>query len=344
MFRRALQTNLSSLRSYSSNLEKPPLQLVAELRRRTDVSIAKAREALSSSNNNVECALEWLRKDIVASGSQKATKVAARIAKEGLISVSILSNGSGVQMVTGGLRAAMVELNCETDFVGRNELFGHLAADIAHTAAFISESPSEPADEMLTRCSLDMLNEAPLVCRNPQARFSSNTVARAIRDLVAKVGEKIYLRRAVTVVRNPLTQSNLGLRLGSYVHGSVHHPSQGRLAALAIIALKSPRLSNLLLSESFAKDLESLQRSLSRQIVGFDTQRVRSLTSSKDETALYDQPFLMMNAGSSDDSVGKVLRRWAQEKGVTIDGEEETGVEVLEFAKWVVGGGDSGVH
>jgi elongation factor Ts len=328
---------LSSLRAFStSHPTKPSLKLVAELRKLTEVSITKAREALSATNNDVTAALDWLQKDLVTSGAKKAAKVEGRIAREGLVSVSVLSQGWGDRRGMGSVRAAMVELNCETDFVGRNELFRKLAADIAHTAAFISDRPpaTGPAS-LLQPCPLDVLNGAPLLSQGNLQTSPSSTVASSIRDLIAKVGEKISLRRAVAVVQNPLTQTDLGLRLGSYVHGSVH-PSQGRIGALALIALKSPKLLDLLSSDAFIDDLENLQRALSRQIVGFDTRSIRPPPGTKDETALYEQPFMMMT-GTSGETVEAVLRDWVKEKGLMADGDEQTGIEAVEFTKWTVG-------
>jgi elongation factor Ts len=329
------------LRFYSTSPpEKPSLKLVAELRKLTEVSITKAREALSASNNDVVSALAWLQKDLITSGAKKAAKVQGRVAGEGLVSVSVLSGGAGLRagLGSGSIRAAMVELNCETDFVGRNDLFGKLATDIAHTAAFISDPVG--SDTLFRPCPLDALNDAPLISQaDPQSR-SSSTVGSAVRDMIAKVGEKISLRRAITVVRDPLpqTQPELGLRLASYVHGSINVPSQGRIGALAILALKAPGLYSLLSSDTFREDLERLERSLGRQIVGFDTRLIRSPADAKDETALYEQPFMMLAGEFSGQPVHEVLRSWARQRGFWENGSREAGgLEVLEFVKWTVG-------
>src|SRR6266446_3815164 len=117
---------LSSFRFYSTSAEKPPLKLVAELRKLTEVSITKAREALAASNNDVSAALKWLQNDLAVSGAKKAAKVAHRTAGEGLVGASVLPRRTGSS--PGGVRAALVELNCETDFVARNALFGRLVA------------------------------------------------------------------------------------------------------------------------------------------------------------------------------------------------------------------------
>src|SRR6266403_4324277 len=80
---------------------------------------------------------------LAISGAKKAAKVSHRTAGEGLVGASVLSRGTGSS--PGGVRAALVELNCETDFVARNALFGRLVADVAHTAAFLAESGSNEA-------------------------------------------------------------------------------------------------------------------------------------------------------------------------------------------------------
>jgi elongation factor Ts len=116
---------IAPIRFYSKSAEKPSnVRLVAELRKLTEVSITKAREALAASNNDVSAALQWLQNDLAVSGAKKAAKVAHRAASEGLVCASVLSHGTGSSLSSGahgyghgGLRAALVELNCETDFV-----------------------------------------------------------------------------------------------------------------------------------------------------------------------------------------------------------------------------------
>ncbi|THG94581.1 hypothetical protein EW026_g6924 [Hermanssonia centrifuga] len=336
MFKTRAATFLPYFRLYStSQPTKPSIKLVAELRKLTEVSLSKAREALVASNNDVDAALKWLQEDLEVSGAKKAAKLEGRTTNEGLIGMSVLSSGAGSRTGrgSGGVRAAMVELNCETDFVARNDLFGKLLADIAHTAAYISE----PADSvnLLNPCSLELLQEAPLLSQNGEQAETQSTVASAIRELVTKVGEKISLRRAATVVQDPLPRE-LGLRVATYSHGSVNIPSQGRIGALALIALKSPKLAELLASEPFREELVKLERSLARQIVGFSTTSIQSPAGATDEGALYEQPF-MMYPDSNGDSVQATIRRWAEERGLRETGEVESGLEVLEFAKWTVG-------
>lgn len=329
-----------ALRLYSTQPpEKPSLKLVAELRKLTEVSITKAREALSASNNDVQAALQWLEKDIVVSGAKKAAKVEGRETGEGMIGISVLSRGTGSS--PSGVRAAMIELNCETDFVARNDLFGKLVADIAHTAAFIAE-PDPSSSNVLRPFELDALLDAPLLSPNTVYARAQSTVGSAIRDTISKIGEKVSLKRVITAVQHPVPPkfaSTLGLRLGSYTHGSVNLPSQGRIGALSLLALKSPRLSTLFADPAFREDVEKLERSLARQIVGFETRVIRSPAGVEDETALYSQPAMMFPGGYSGDSVETLLNKWVHEKQLVVDTDvaESGGAEVLEFAKWTVG-------
>lgn len=334
--RRVPQVASHAFRSFSSSspsFTKANIKLVAELRKRTQVSLSKAKEALTATNNDVDAALEWLEKDLIASGAKKKEKVQDRTAGEGLIGVSILSNGFSTHH---GVRAAMVELNCETDFVARNQLFGELLNDIAHTAAFISDFDAYHtiAD---SKTFLDkFLLPAPLLSARDPSRKPATDVGGAVDALIAKVGEKISLSRAVSI-SHPLAspRSNIALHIASYLHGSVTGglPSQGRIGALALLALKSPRLSTLTENPDFSADIDKLQRSLARQIVGLETLSVRGA----DETALYNQPFMMFSG--SDQPVGTILKQWATEKGLVEPAEEGSGLEVLEFSKWSVGGG-----
>ena len=339
-----------SLRLYSQLSEKPPLKLVAELRKLTEVSITKAREALAASNNDVSAALVWLQNDLAVSGAQKAAKVAHRAAGEGLVGASVLARGTGSATGHGGVRAALVELNCETDFVARNSLFSRLVADVAHTAAFLAEPAAPESDSgssSIRHVPRGQLLDAPLLSAegptpSPVTALSHGTVADAIRAAIAKLGENIVLQRAAAVAHEPIppARNELGLRVAAYAHGHGSTPlppsqAQGRVGALALVALKSPRLHTLLGAQEFHGDLERVERSLARQIVGFDTRTIRG----DEEGALYGQPFMMLGDALEGETVEAGLGRWAKEKRLIhdTDGGDTGGIQVVEFLKWTVG-------
>ncbi len=151
--------------------------LVKELREQTGAGMMDCKAALAESNGNLEAAVDWLRKK----GLSKAAKKAGRVAADGLIGVAV-SGGKGV----------VVEVNSETDFVARNDLFQGLVKMIADVAL----TTGTEVDKILA------------------ARAGSITIQDAISDTIAKVGENMTLRRAAGL---SVAQ---GL-VASYVHSSV---------------------------------------------------------------------------------------------------------------------------
>ncbi|CAE6438797.1 unnamed protein product [Rhizoctonia solani] len=336
---------------------KASIKLIAEIRKITDnqTSFAKAKEALLATNNELDAALEWLEKDNIASGAKKAAKVANRIANDGLVGIFVLADGGSSQPGNSSVRAAMVEVNCETDFVARNEIFSKLVADIAHTTAYLAEAPSESESELesqvlskpgfISPFPVDILADAPLVRAPTDSSISpdpANTISSAIRDATSKLGEKISLRRACSFVGPALPpSSNLGLRVGSYLHLSGNQNQTGKIGALVALALKSNNLAKF--TTTGEADTRALARALARQVVGLGADRVGDTTPTElgdaSSTALYEQPFMMQPGGGTDKSVRTALNAWAQEKGLASGGEDNEGIQVIEFVKWTAGEG-----
>ncbi|KAH9849227.1 hypothetical protein C2E23DRAFT_737672 [Lenzites betulinus] len=340
--RRAVATSSTTAARFYATASpvKTTVKLVAELRKATDgVSLTKAREALAASNNDLQAALKWLDADRAATGAAKVAKLADRHAGQGLVGVQVLNPGAQAGF-PGATRAAMVELNCETDFVARNELFGKLLSDIAHTAAFLAE-PRRDA-EFINAVNLDALNEAPLLDHlNPQASAASRTtVGDAVRDLVTKVGERVVLRRAVALVRNPVPpqpQLHTVFRAFPFLHGSVTTPTNGTKGTLALLRLRSPHIPDLVTSKELQGELAALQRSVGRTIIGYPVQRVlRSDPEQPDPEALYDQPSEMF-MDRYRKTVEEELRDWSQKHGISVGGPEEGAIDVLQFVKWSAG-------
>ena len=151
--------------------------LVKELRDQTGAGMMDCKAALNESGGNIDAAVDWLRKK----GLSKAAKKAGRVAAEGLIGVA-----------TSGTKGVVVEVNSETDFVARNELFQGLVKMIADVA----------------------LGTGPDVNKILAAKAGSISVADAISDNVAKIGENMTLRRAAEL------SVGKGV-VGTYVHSSV---------------------------------------------------------------------------------------------------------------------------
>ena len=169
-------------------------QMVKELREKTGAGMMDCKTALTETNGDMEAAVDWLR----TKGLAKAAKKAGRIAAEGLIAVAEADR-----------RAAMVELNSETDFVSRNEQFQALARSIAGAA-------------LKTDGRLESLLKAKLA--------DGKTVENAVTDAVATIGENMTLRRSAVL---SVDQG----AVGTYIHGAIA-PGLGKIGVL--VALKSP--------------------------------------------------------------------------------------------------------
>ena len=166
--------------------------LVKELREKTGAGMMDCKKALTENGGDLEAAIDWLRKK----GLSAAAKKSGRVAAEGLIGVA-----------SGPQRAAMVEVNAETDFVGRNEAFQALVEGVARVALEVGED-------------LDAIRSAPMP-------GSSRTVAEEITHLVATIGENMTLRRAkvLTVGQGVVA---------TYVH-NVLKPGLGKIGVLVAV-------------------------------------------------------------------------------------------------------------
>jgi elongation factor Ts len=154
-------------------------EAVKALRERTGAGMMECKKALVEANGDLEAAAEAMRK----SGLAKADKKAGRIAAEGVIAFERSADGRTV---------ALVEVNSETDFVAREKDFQGFAAAVAKAVL-----ESKPAD-------LEALNATKL--------SSGKTVEETRRELIARIGENIGVRRFEVVTS--------GAPVATYLHGS----------------------------------------------------------------------------------------------------------------------------
>ncbi|KAG7099655.1 hypothetical protein E1B28_001481 [Marasmius oreades] len=314
-----------SLRRLYSTSPKTTVQLVSELRKITNAPIIKARQALTETNNDFDAALKWLEKDLLTSGAAKAEKIKDRQASEGLISISIANAGLGSR-TRDPVKAAIIELSCESDFVSRTDEFARLAADIAHTVA---HNPGIGENSVFSSVDIPSLLETPLA----SAHRSGGTIGNSIIDLIARIGENIALRRAALLAPGPSSSNDAGFRAASYIHSPLpNFPSQGRMGSLALLSLQSPRILEILKQDTFLSDLERLERALCRQIVGFRPLSVSKPISVEagEDSVLYKQPFGMLGGVNAILPVRKVMDEWQREHGLDK-------IEVSDFIRWEVG-------
>jgi elongation factor Ts len=152
---------------------------VKELREKTGAGIMDCRRALEAAEGNQARAMELLREK----GLARAGKVAGRVANQGLIDTYIHA---------GGRIAAMVELNCETDFVARTDEFRTLAHDIAMQVAATSPQylTAEEAEAAGAGEETALLNQ-------PFIKEARKSIGDLVKEAIGKLGENIVVRRYV---------------------------------------------------------------------------------------------------------------------------------------------------
>jgi elongation factor Ts len=166
--------------------------LVKDLREKTGAGMMDCKRALGETDGDLEAAIDWLRKK----GLSAAAKKSGRVAAEGLI---------GVASAPG--RAAMVEVNAETDFVARNETFQAFVETVAKVALEVGEDVEAIKAAMVPG--------------------GIRTVAEELTHLVATIGENMHLRRArvLSVSRGVVA---------TYVHSALR-PGLGKIGVLVAV-------------------------------------------------------------------------------------------------------------
>ncbi|MDM5198894.1 translation elongation factor Ts [Fictibacillus enclensis] len=164
-------------------------QMVKELREKTGAGMMDCKKALTETNGDMEKAIDFLREKGIA----KAAKKADRIAAEGLTSV-----------VVEGNKAVILEVNSETDFVAKNESFTALISVIGK---HLLEADVATVDEALAST----------------LKSENTTVAEYLNNAIAKIGEKISLRRFQIVEKGE------NAAFGAYLHMG------GRIGVLSVV-------------------------------------------------------------------------------------------------------------
>ncbi|MEE8659535.1 Elongation factor Ts [Acetobacteraceae bacterium EV16G] len=169
--------------------------LVRELREKTGAGMMDCKKALTEANGDMEGAIDWLR----TKGLSQAAKKSGRTTAEGLVAVA-----------SGDRKAAIVEVNAETDFVARNEAFQDFVVAVAHVALEVGDD-------------LETIKQYKLK--------SGRSVADELTHLIATIGENMALRRArVLSVPNGV--------VASYVHSALK-PGLGKIGVLAALEAES---------------------------------------------------------------------------------------------------------
>ena len=169
--------------------------LVKDLREKTGAGMMDCKRALTEADGDIDGAIDWLRKKGLAAAAKKSGRVAA----EGLVGVA-----------TSGKKAAVVEVNAETDFVARNETFQAYVEAVAKIALEVGED-------------VEAIKAAPFP-------GSERNVGDELTHLVATIGENMNLRRVRVV------SVNQGA-VAAYVHGALR-PGLGKIGV--VVSLEGP--------------------------------------------------------------------------------------------------------
>ena len=267
--------------------------LVKELRERTGAGMMECKKALVETDGDLDAAIEHMRK----SGLAKADKKAGRVAAEGLVEIQI-----------NGKAAAMVEVNCETDFVAGGDDFRGFAAAVTRQA--LTHAPAD----------VDALVALPL------EGDGGKTINEARQEMVAKIGENIQVRRFARLeTEHRFGMYMHGTRIGVLVEYQGGDEELGKDLAMHIAASQPMCVSEQdVSSDTIAKEREIFAAQAKESgkpdniIEKMVDGRVRKFLA---EVTLVGQPFVK----NPDVTVGSLL--------------QQKGAEVIRFLRFEVGEG-----
>lgn len=271
--------------------------MVKELRDSTGAGMMDAKKALTESNGDMEAAVDWLR----TKGLAKAAKKSGRTAAEGLVAVAV-KDGKGIA----------VEVNSETDFVGKNADFQKMVAGIAQVALGVTTTEELKAADM-----------------------NGKTVEQTVTDAVAVIGENMGVRRmaalegdnVVTYVHNAAA-TDMG-NIGVLVALSGDNAAFGRQVAMHIAATNPAALDEASLDPAVVEKEKQVQIDIARES-GKPEQVIEKMIVGRmkkymAEVTLLNQAFVV----NPDQTVAEA----AKEAGVEITGyvrlEKGEGIEVV---------------
>ena len=197
--------------------------MVKELRDRTGLGMMECKKALEESNGDVETAIDNLRK----SGQAKAAKKAGNIAADGAIIIA-----------QGDKKAFLVEINCQTDFVAKDDSFTAFAEKVANIA--LENNTTDVA----------AVSELPY--------GDGQSIEEARVSLVQKIGENIQIRRIETLEGDNIASYRHGLRIGVVVSFEGGNADTGKNLAMHIAAFNPVAIND----EDVAADLLAREKDI----------------------------------------------------------------------------------
>jgi len=251
-------------------------QTVNDLRQRTGAGLMDCKKALTEANGDMEKAVEILRIKGVATRNKKAD----RKASEGILAV---------QVATDGRSATLLELNCETDFVAKNEAFVALAKDLVGQAA------AKGVDQLLDQ---------------PYHADPSRKVNDYLNDQVTKIGENLKVSRVLK-----FEAAGVG-RVSAYVH------TGAKIAVLLELGLKSQ-------AAAAHADVAELARQLAMQVVANNARFVRRDDVSADVVAKEKEIALEFTKSEADKAIDEAKRVVEDYRGQLIEQKAANNAEAI---------------
>ncbi len=265
--------------------------MVKDLRESTGAGMMDCKAALTETGGDMDAAIDWLRKK----GLAKAAKKSGRTAAEGLV-VAATRDGVGV----------LVEVNSETDFVARNEIFQKMAAEIARVA-------------LGTNGDVDAVKAAKFP-------GSSMTVAEKVAEMVGSIGENMAVRRASMVKADGV--------VAAYIHNQTVEGA-GKIGVLVGLKSSGDKAKLAALGKQIAMHVAAA-RPLSGTVADLDPAVVE-----REKAVLADQA---RASGKAEEIIGKMvegrLRKFYEESVLleqifVIDGETKVSKVIENAAKQI---------
>lgn len=269
-------------------------QMVKDLREMTGAGMMDCKAALNATEGDVEAAVDWLRKK----GLSKAAKKSGRAASQGLVAVAAAREGAGAS-------AVLVEVNSETDFVARNDLFQKLVAGVAKAA-------------IATDGSVDAVRAA----KYPGSDMS---VESKIAEMVGQIGENMSLRRTAKI---SVPQG----AVAAYIHGQATEGA-GKIGVLVGLKSAGDRARLEALGKQIAMHVAAA-RPLAGTVADLDPAVVK-----RERDILFEQA---RGSGKPDNIIEKMvdgrIRKFYEESVLleqifVIDGETRVGKVIENAAK-----------
>ena len=274
--------------------------MVKELREMTGAGMMDCKKALNETNGNMDEAVEYLRKN----GQAKAEKKAGRIAAEGLCKVVLKDDRT----------AAVVEVNSETDFVAKNEVFQSFVAAVADQA--VDSSAADMDAFMAEKWNQD----------------NSITVKEALVAQIAKIGENLNIRRFEKVVADNgcvVSYTHGGGRIGVIVEAETDVVNDAIKEAMTNVAMQIAALSPKYVStDDVSEEYKAHEKEILMAQIANDPKMagkpekviegavVGRLNKELKEVCLLEQPYVKAEDGKQ--TVAQYLAQVAKENGAKL--------------------------